>query len=184
MASQRVGSRLNHWTIIHTRVCVCVCGDASACACGSNSYPEPADWIYSFPHIEAAHPYFLFRELSTPQHPRMSAQVPTPFPFPGKAPSSSVASCLPFILDSDQALSLLQWLFLPFGSDRLPRPFTVGSSVLCVVARLCYTHVLSCKMKGPARRLLPTAGALWCLLMAVMMAKENKSVKHIICCSQ
>ena len=81
--------------------------------------------------------------LYSPSTPRMSAQVPTPFPFPGKAPSSSVASCLPFILDSDQASPLaVAAPSFRLRSCLLPRPF-VGLSVLCVVARLCYTHVLS-----------------------------------------
>lgn len=99
--------------------------------------------------------------LYSPSSPRTSAQVPTPFPLSGKAPSSSVASCLPFILDPDQVSRPCN--DCSFLSTPITLTFTViclAFSALCGYPSLINTSCLPSRMKGPTLCLLPTAGAL------------------------
>ena len=122
-------------------MCVCVCVSVRVLAV-----------VIQSPQIESTVSHILRPHLPTlpfpgtlysPSTPRMSAQVPTPFPFSGKAPSSSVASYVPFILDSDRVSPPFHDCSLL--STPITLTFTVicQLSVLCVVTRLCYTCVLS-----------------------------------------
>ena len=126
---------------MHTHVCVCVCVSVRVLAVVIQS-PLIESTVSNIlrPHIPTLPFPGTLYSASTPG---MFAQVPTPFPLSGKAPSSSVASYLPFILDSDQVSPPFHDRAFLSTSITLTFAVICWLSVVCVVSRLCYTCVLS-----------------------------------------
>ena len=160
-------TRLNHWTTIiytHTFVCVCVC----VCACVSSSYPEPTDWIYSFQHIEATHPYTSFSVNSLlRKHPRDVCPGAHSVSLVWKS-SIFLCSFLPaFHSGLRSSLASFPWPRLPFNFDHAYfRCHLLAFSGLCGFPSLLYMRPVF-----PARWKALEQVLCECLLMAVMMAR-------------